>query len=138
MRRPGLRVDEDLDHRRHAQQHECGRPRQQARHQQHRHRQLDRHGDVRREHRRQQRQLVLVGEERQRRRPVGELDERRVPEHRRHREPQRDREQRVRHRVEALGDAAQQRAWAGGARARERVGGGGEGGFHDGTSCSGV
>src|SRR5574340_557799 len=72
---------------------------------------------------RQQRNLVVVGEERERGLPVGELGHRRVPEHGRDREPQPDREDRVRDRIEAVEDALDQRL-----RARRGDGGPGSGG----------
>ena len=100
VRRPGLRVDEDLDDRRHPEERCDGEARHEPEHEENRAGYFDRERHLRRELRRQERHAVLLGEELDRALPVDELHLRGIPEDHRDAQAQRDREQRVRNGLE--------------------------------------
>ena len=112
MRRPRLRVNKNLDHGGHPEQNQRGGPDAKAEHQQHRHTQFYRYGNVCRHIRRQYRQPVFVAKQFECRIPVRELGHRRIPENRCDREAQRNGEHPVRHALQQRMPLAICEVWA--------------------------
>ena len=81
VRRPSLRINKDLNHRGHTEQNQRRRPRKQAKDKQHRRGQLDDQRHVGRKLRREEWDLIFVGEELNGRVPICEFCLRGVPEH---------------------------------------------------------